>query len=229
MEIAFYALMGAFAVTSLIHLISCLLEREGLRRATKPFCTLLLMVGILILVITYPEMPYPKHAIWIALFLAVIGNLFISKVKSRPLFVAGSIFFIVAHILNTYVMATMLSYHIEWWVFLAIAGGIPLLALALFPLTRHIFGQIAYAVNLYLSLHFVNIIFAIMLLIDGKPMISTMILIGYALYLVSDILLVYAAYGKDIRRRDFYIMAFLLAGQVLIALGLANTMLLISR
>jgi len=49
MEIAFYVLIGVFSLTSLIHLIFCLLEKEGWRKATKPLTTLFLTGAILIL------------------------------------------------------------------------------------------------------------------------------------------------------------------------------------
>ena len=42
MEIAFYVLIGVFGLTSFIHLIFCLLEKEAWRKATKPLTTLLL-------------------------------------------------------------------------------------------------------------------------------------------------------------------------------------------
>ncbi|MDD4006226.1 MAG: lysoplasmalogenase family protein, partial [Bacilli bacterium] len=74
-----------------------------------------------------------------------------------------------------------------------------------------------------------NIALAILLIIDGKPIISIMILIGYVIYFVSDFLLAYSAYGKDMRRRDFYIMLLFYASQILIMLGLANTLLIISQ
>ena len=60
MEIAFYVLIGVFGLTSFIHLIFCLLEKEAWRKATKPLTTLLLTGAILILTLTYPEMPFPK-------------------------------------------------------------------------------------------------------------------------------------------------------------------------
>ncbi|NCA97049.1 MAG: hypothetical protein EOM77_02565 [Bacteroidia bacterium] len=229
MELAFYILIGAFALVSLIHLLFCLFEKEGLRKATKPFTTLLLTVSILILVLTYPEMPFPKHIIWIAGLLLVIGDLFTLKIKSRPLFVTGSLFYAAAHILNIYVMASMLSYSIVWWIYPLIAIAAVLVASALYPLTRLLFGKIAYAINIFLSLHLVNAAFAILLIIDGKPLLSISILIGYALYFVSDFILVYTAYGKDMRRRDFYVMLTFYIGQLLIMLGLANTLLIISQ
>lgn len=229
MEIAFYVVISAFALVSFIHLIFCWLEKEGARKATKPLTTLLLMSAFLILVMTYPEMPFPKHAIWVAGLMCVMGDLFTLRIKSRPLFIIGSLFYTVGHILNAFVMLSMLSYQLPWWLYLAIAGASLLVAGALFPLTRRLFGQIAYIVNLYLSLHLINIGFSILLFLDGKPLISLLILIGYGIYFISDFLLVFAAYGKDMRRRDFYIMLLYYAGQILIMLGLANTLLIISQ
>ena len=229
MEIAFYVLIGVFSLTSLIHLIFCLLEKEVWRKATKPLTTLFLTGAILILTLTYPEMPFPKYAIWVAGLMCVVGDLFTLRIKSRPLFVIGSIFYTIGHALNVYVMVSMLSYTLPWWIYVAIAGAALALAAVLYPLTRLIFGKIAYIINLYLSLHLINIAFSILLLIDGKPIIATMILVGYALYFVSDFLLVFAAYGKDMRRRDFYIMMLFYASQLLIMLGLANTLLIISQ
>jgi len=229
MEIAFYILIGAFSLTSLIHLVFCWIEKEGLRKATKPFTTLLLTSAILILTLTYPEMPFPKYAIWLAGIMCVVGDLLTLRVKSRPLFVIGAVFYTVGHMLNAYVIVSMLSYTLPWWIYVAIAGALLILSGALYPLTRFIFGKMAYIINLYLSLHLTNIAFSILLLVDGKPMISIMILVGYAIYFVSDILLVYAAYGKDMRRRDFYIMLLFYASQILLMLGLANTLLIISQ
>ncbi|MFA5421912.1 MAG: lysoplasmalogenase family protein [Bacilli bacterium] len=229
MELAFYIVIGAFGAAALIHLVFCVFEKEGPRKVSKPLTTLLLMSAILILVLTYPEMPFPKHLIWVAAIMCVFGDLFTLRVRSRPLFIIGSLFYAVAHILNFYVMTSMLSYVLPWWLYLAIAGACLLIGLALYPATRLLFGKIAYAINLYLTLHLINFAFAILLLIDGKPIVSIMILIGYALYFVSDLFLTYSAYGKDIRRRDFYIMLFYYAGQILIMLGLANTLLAISQ
>ena len=229
MEIAFYVVISAFALVSIIHLFLCWFEKEGPRKATKPFTTLLLTSAFIILVLTYAEMPISKHAIWIAGLLCIIGDLFAIRIKSRPLFVIGSLFYTAGHILNAYVMLSMLSYALPWWIYVSIGGASLLISGALFPWTRRLFGRIAYIVNLYLSLHLINIAFAILLIIDGKPIISLLILIGYAVYFVSDFLLVYAAYGKDMRRRDFYIMLLFYAGQIMIMLGLANTLLFISQ
>ena len=229
MEIAFYVLIGVFGLTSFIHLIFCLLEKEAWRKATKPLTTLLLTGAILILTLTYPEMPFPKYAIWLAGIMCVFGDLFALRIKSRPLFITGSIFYTVGQMLNAYVMVSMLSYTMPWWIYVAIAGASLAFSGALYPLSRLLFGKIAYIINLYLSLHLINIALAILLLVDGKPIIATMILVGYALYFLSDFLLVYAAYGKDMRRRDFYIMLLFYASQLLIMLGLANTLLIISQ
>ena len=230
MQLTFYILIGVFGLLAIIHLLLCLFEKEGPRKITKPITTLLLMAAIMILVLTYPEIPYPKHAIWIAGIFCVLGDLFSLKVKSKPLFITGSIFYAVGHCLNIFVMVTMLSFTFSWWVYLIAALAAIIIAFAFYPLTRLLFGKIAYVINLYLSLHLLNLALAILLLIDGKPLLSIIIIIiGYALYFVSDFLLAYAAFGKDIRRRDFYIMLLFYAGQVLIMLGLANTLLIISQ
>ncbi len=202
-----------FLTISLVHLIFCFLEKEKARKITKPFC--LFALGAVALSIEGASI-----LISISCLLAMIGDYFEIKNKVVKDFLLGALVFGIGHILNMVVMVTHLTYIVPFYVYLIIAGVMAVVAYISYRNRGKLNPHVAFFGAAYMCLHAVNLVMSIALLIDGKTTAGILVLSGYILYIISDLVVNYVTNKKDIKRRDFYIMLLYLSGQALIVAGL---------
>lgn len=207
--IVFFSL---FAIFSVIHLLFCFLEKEKLRKITKPFLLPILGIAMCFWVPQYPLIP-------IACFMSMIGDLFLIWNKKKYLFALGAFFFGVNHVLNmvTQSMTIINSRAPIYYAGIAIAT----LLVASLGFIHTSFDWMGIVKFGFSALHIVNIILAIIGLAMGYYLGSSLILCGYGLCVLSDLILERATFKKDFPRRDFYIMSTYLIGEVLTYCGLA--------
>lgn len=217
-ETGFWIFISLFAAVSVVHLVFCFLMIPFWRKLTKPFCLVLLGAAMAFLVPDYPM-------VYISCWISAVGDVLLINNKVPKYFLTGAAVFAVAHTLNAVNQTTLLSYSFPWygWLILAI---VVIGAGAVGYFTR---GKsdvaIATVSPAYACFHFINIALAIMVIADGKFVgYELMILLGYLIYVVSDLIVNYVTNKRDINRRDFYIMLTYLCGQTLIYLGLALTL-----
>lgn len=217
-QIGFYVFLSLFLLMICIHLYFCFKMIPKYRKITKPFCMLFLGTAFAFWVPQYP-------LIWISCYLSMLGDLLLIQNKVPKYFVVGAMVFAAAHTLNFTNQIILLSYSISWLVYVGIAVGILLIGFLGYCFRGKENAQMAAVGASYACFHILNIIFAILLMIDGKPTFEVWILAGYIVYVISDFIVNYVTNIKDINRRDFYIMLTYLLGQCGIYFGLTLTLL----
>lgn len=219
LPIGFWCFISLYAVVCAVHLVLCFLMKPLPRKITKPLCLVTLGGAMAFLV---PQAPL----VYISCFLSAIGDVLLIRNKEPLFFIIGAAVFASAHTLNAVNQIGMLSYSFPWYMWLVL-GAVVCAAGAIGYFTRGKENAAEATVSLsYACFHFVNIAFAVMLIADGDFVpFEIMILCGYLIYVVSDLIVNYVTNKRDINRRDFYIMLTYLTGQTLIYLGLAFALL----
>lgn len=215
MKAGFYVCIALFAAISVTHLVFCFLMIPFWRKITKPLCLVLLGGAMCFLVPDYP-------LVWISCFLSAVGDILLINNRVPRYFIVGAVVFAAAHTLNAVNQVSMLSYAFPWYAWLILAVIVVCAGIVGY-FTRGKENAAEATVSLsYACFHFINIALAIMLMADGAFVeYELLILFGYLIYVVSDLIVNYVTNKRDINRRDFYIMITYLAGQTLIYFGLA--------
>lgn len=217
-----YVFFGLFIIVSLAEIIFAFNEMEKIRKAIKPFCMLMLGIAAAVAVPNHP-------LIYIGAFMGMIGDIFLIW-KKRPIFMMGTAAFLIGHFLYIseilYVMAKDIVW--QWWFYVAIAFGILLFIIALYPITKKITKNrwMSLLGNFYLSILLLVTIVSLLASINGFANYMVLGVIGGISFLTSDLILTNATFVRDFKRRDYYIMMFYLLGQAFIVVGMCFTYLL---
>lgn len=218
-ETGFWIFISLFAVVSAVHLVFCFLMKPFWRKLTKPFCLIMLGAAMAFLA---PDKPLVYISCWIS----AVGDVLLINNKTPKYFITGAAVFAVAHTLNAINLTSLLSYNFPGYAW-AIMGAVVLIAASV-GFCTHGKQNVAIATvsPAYACFHFANIALALMVIIDGKySRYAAIVLVGYLVYVVSDLIVNYVTNKRDINRRDLYIMLTYLAGQTLIYFGLAFALL----
>lgn len=204
-----------FGVASLANLFFCYLENEKWRYITKPLCLLFLAIAAILFA---PKQPL----IYVGAFCGLIGDIFLLKKKNKVLFTIGGVSFLAGHIIYVIEAISLLSYKIPWFYYLIVVGVLVALSISLIPLYKKFLGKFTPFAIFYLTLLLLNAAMGLMLIIDNpsKPLTGILYMVGYLLFFVSDNIIVYTLFIRDIKRRDFYIMLSYLTAELLIVFGL---------
>ena len=212
--IAFYIFISLFGLSSLVHLVFCFLEKENLRRLSKCFPLLFLAIALFV---GYPNLPM----LGIALICGAIGDAFLLWKKDRGIMLLlGAMFFMVNHALFIASMLTLAG-PLEIGYYIALACYY-VLFLAMIPLSLKIVKKVYLGIGmaLYFAALTSDTLVSVFLLINGHLGLFFLALAGALSFLLSDSILGFTMFKKDIKRRDFYIMLTYLGAQVLIFCGI---------
>ncbi len=219
-QAAFWLFFSLFVAVCAVHLTFCYMSKSFWRKLTRPFCMVLLGAALAFLAPNYP-------LLYASCWVSAVGDLLLVNNKDPKYFLTGAAVFAAAHVLNAINQTKLLSYKFPDYAW-AILAGVVLLAGFVGYFTREKDASVAVAAvcPAYACFHFVNIALALMVLIDGKfAARELMILLGYVVYVLSDLFVNYVTNKRGIKRGEFYTMLSYLIGQTLIYFGLATCLL----
>lgn len=206
-----------YGLSSAANLIFCFLENEKLRKASKPFCLLTLLLFALL---------YDYSNIWLCLSLSLawLGDILFIFKKKKTFVVVGIFAFLLAHIFYLfefgYIFKQSSDELFNSYCFLLrfyplfILPAIPVsLILSKKDITLTILGSIYQSV---LIMVFASSIFAAAM---NCSLYYLMIAGGAVLYFTSDFFNAYTMFIKKLKKRELIIMSTYLAAQLLICLG----------
>jgi uncharacterized membrane protein YhhN len=218
--LAFWFLIGLFAVASVINVIAGFFEQDRIRKLTKPFCMLFLGSAAAVAVPFYP-------LIYVGAFMGMIGDVFLIFKKNQKMVIVGILAFYLGHLCYFAAMLSLLfarGYVDPWpynWIWILLYA---VLTPALFwhptyLLTRKkifsIYG--AFYMDAVVSEAIVPLL---LYSLFDKWDYFYLCAMGGVLFCISDLILTYTLFKKDLPRRDSYIMFTYLGGQFFIILGL---------
>lgn len=217
-NIGSFIFLGLFLLVSVIELVFAFMEMEKPRRIVKPFC--LLFLG-LFAVVTLPNQPL----IYIGAFLGMVGDILVLS-KNIKIFALGALTFFLGHI--CYIIELLLfviNKPFEWWHFVIVGICFVLFYLIMFYLGRNKmksplekFGMPLYYATLFCTLPFM--LSSQLICPDGFLWVGVL---GYVIFIVSDVIILLTKYGNKFKRYDFFIMLTYLVGQILIVFSLVST------
>lgn len=212
---------GVFLAVSLVNLGAAFLEQERLRKTTKPFCLFALALAALFYLPSEP-------LIYLGAFFGCAGDI-IFLFKEKKICVAiGTVVFLLGH--GCYILEVL--FHLGFvfeanplnWLWLALYGVL-LLAAVSYPMRKLTNGSRTFS--------WMGTFYSAVLISDGAAAILGccygfsnylfLMVIGCALFIVSDVTLAFTIFIKDIKRRDFYIMLTYLLGQAFMVSGMLLT------
>lgn len=220
MLIAGYIFSSLFIVTSIFEIVFAYLEKEYWRKLFKPFCTLFLGIAVVLFI--------PGHfLVYLGMFFGVVGDIFLISKKNSTYFKIGTFSFLFGHICYISEMLFILLQNKIGWYFYPIGAFFVLVfIIGAYPLTNKLTNKnkfLSLLGNTYLSSLLLTTITSIFVCYNGYFNYMFLTTIGGISFLISDLILVYVRFKKDIRRRDYYVMLFYLLGQCLIVLGFVLT------
>lgn len=222
--IAAFVVFALAVVASIFELVFCFLEMEKGRILVKPFCLLLVGIGI---VLAAPQ----AWLLYCGAFFGFLGDILLIYKDKKPAVLAGIGIFLVGHFFYICGMFSLLPNGVNGIPNFYLYASITVLgtAILMFPIVYFFTKKnllMSIAGSIYFSFLLMNPISAITVAVIGG-MQSTMIITfaGGLMFVLSDVILSYTLFQKDIKRRDFYIMSTYIAGQSLICLGFLLTIL----
>ena len=214
LPIVTYVFLGLFLIASIVHLVFCFLEKEKLRKITKPFPLALLFFALVFAMPTHP-------LIYLGSLLCLAGDVALLRKHKVWWFSFGLIFFLIGHLLFITEVGLQMG-NPPWWGYLINAVALICYVLICFRKWRKLIhhknirlGAIIYSFVLLSALTWAIVGSACF----GKLNLI-LVAIGYVLFIVSDLTLALTLFKHDVKRRDFYIMITYLLASISIGLGL---------
>lgn len=214
--------LGLFFVASIVHLLFAYLEKERERKITKCPGTLFLALAVV---------AFAPHEwlVYCGILCGLVGDFFLIWKKKKKFLALGSLAFFAGHVfyivrLTQFSLPGMGDY--SWAYFFAWAVAVIIFLCAFYALGKKIIGhgKLATALMFYLAILGSLIIWSIIgCCIDYHFAFLFITALGAVTFLVSDSLIGYTMFTKDIKRRDFFIMATYLVAQLLVSSGLLLT------
>ncbi len=218
-----YVFFGLFVAATIIQLVSAFLEKETLRKITKPFCVFFLALAVVVTLPTHP-------LVYIGAFLGVLGDIALIS-KNKKIFLLGTILFLSGHFcyLGEVLFIMMKSQPLDWWFYAVVGFAVLLITLAGYPFSKKITATryLALAGNIYMGVLLLVSVVSIIASARGYADFMILGVIGGISFLASDMILTKSFFIKDFKRRDYYIMLFYLLGQALILTGITLTYVLV--
>ena len=218
-----YVFFGLFVAMAIVQLVVAFLEKEMLRKITKPFCVFFLALAVAVTLPTHP-------LIYIGAFLGVLGDIALIF-KNKKIFLLGTILFLFGHFcyLCEALFIMMRSQPLDWWFYVVVGFAILLITLAGYPFSKKIAGTryLALAGNIYMGVLLLVSVVSIIASVKGYANFMILGVLGGISFLASDLILTKSFFIKDFRRRDYYIMLFYLLGQAFILVGITFTYVLV--
>jgi len=218
LPIAVYVFFILFCLSSILEVLFAYFEKEGVRRAVKPFCVLMLVIMAII---------YQPTAwlIYLGAFFGLMGDIFLIWKKKKKMLALGMFFFMLGHLAYIVEIVLILQPSIGWPYYVAGAFLVVLFNLFFYGITKRVVkdGKMATASNLYLSALGMVAIASLVACFLGYFSYMFLTFLGGLDFIASDSILAYTIYAHDVKRRDFFIMSLYLLGQGLIVVGLLLT------
>lgn len=204
-----------FFILSGVEIYFSFIEDEKNRKRWKVFPALVL--GITIAIAFYNH-PY----VYIALLLGFIGDVLLIWEYNDTSFVIGFLCFFLGHVFYTIEIVIDNNANFQWYFFVILVGSwlIFLITLILTLKKKLKKTYILLGASFYFMILFANITITIILAVTNHNNYLFICSLGYALFMLSDILLSYKLFFKEYKMDDFYIMFSYLLAQLFISVGL---------
>ena len=206
-------------ISIVVELVLAFMEKERLRKIFKIFPLLFLSIVAIYLVPEYP-------LLYVASLLGCLGDLLIIFEKRKIFFYLGGISFFVGHILYLLLMLDLSDVTYNWYHYLIIIISLVGLFFVLFAITKNQLGLIEkIAASFYFGILILLLVNAAFITFKYNEPRTSLILVGYILFIISDIILVIKDFIKEFKRDDFYVMSTYIFAALSIVIGFLITIL----
>ncbi len=206
-------------ISIVVELVLAFMEKERLRKIFKIFPLLFLSIVAIYLVPEYP-------LLYVASLLGCLGDLLIIFEKRKIFFYLGGISFFVGHILYLLLMLDLSDVTYNWYHYLIIIISLVGLFFVLFAITKNQLGLIEkIAASFYFGILILLLVNAAFITFKYNEPRTSLILVGYILFIISDIILVIKDFIKEFKRDDFYVMSTYIFAELSIVIGFLITIL----
>lgn len=224
-EVAALVFAILFAIASLLNVYFGFTENEKPRKISKPFCLTFLTIAAACLV---PNAPL----IYIGAFFGLLGDIVLIWKDDKRCVGIGVLAFMIGHlcyISEAFLLAerngAIAGNSLSWlWVLIYCLG---IYGLCFYPIHRLTKGDktFTFGGTAYAAIVITDTVVAILGCALGQGDWLSLMVVGGVFFAISDSILSYTIFQKDLPRRDFYIMLTYLLGQAFIVSGLAFTFL----
>lgn len=215
-RILIISFFSAYLVLSLFHLTCAFLEKEKMRMVSKPF---LLLILSLMMFFLFPYEPF----LYLGCLFGMIGDIFFLFKSDRKCVYLGMFSFFLNHVFYILEMGKIL-FSLDKLK----TGFVILFVILFFALLFSSFFGIRKLLKIDTKLSLAGSVYSSSLAMDCLICLFSALMVspffyfsfgGMILFILSDSLLSYTMFLKDIKRRDFYIMVLYLLAQALFLFG----------
>jgi len=208
--------LSLLIVVTCLHLFFCFKENEKGRHWSKLFIMPLLAFSLFAL--TSREIP-----LYLGILFGWIGDIFlIFKKRSKWFLLFGLIAFLLGHALYIAEIVRLFSFRVPWPVYPIVAGIGILFVIIGYRLVHERLGKMALPASFYAFTLVIMASSAFVLCINSLFLLGPIfIFFGCLAFILSDFLIAYTYFYRDIRRRDFFIMIPYVLAEAGITIGIA--------
>lgn len=208
--VSFSVYLTLFLLCSAVQLLAAGLEKERLRKISKPFCVFILFFAALM---TFPS----QWALYLGLFCGMLGDIFLIFTNRQTCVGLGIFFFLLEHIflISQSCFSFGGSISMPLWIGLAtIAAALYVVIVLIVQKVYALKGAMLYGGSLYAAALSMDLVFQIVGVSLGQlPFVYG--IVGGTFFLLSDGILTYTMFKHNFRRSDLPIMATYLIAQSL--------------
>ena len=214
-----YVFVGLFVVASILQLAFAFIENQKLRRKEKILCMMMLGIASIF--------AFPNHPlIYIGAFFGMIGDWCVLRKRTFNL---GVVSFFLGHMAYIFECLFMIigETNLRWFNHVIFIMTYVVVALVMFAVCKRYAKKHTTLNNIAQSLYFAILVVYVPVFSFALAKIGSFIflsLIGSAVFIISDSILVVTHFGFKFKRYDFYIMLTYLLAEFLIVSGFVLTL-----
>ncbi|MFA6755244.1 MAG: lysoplasmalogenase [Bacilli bacterium] len=202
-----------FIIFFLIEVFFGFIEDETKRKRFKIIPLLIASITIIIIAPNYP-------LIYMGAIFGLIGDALLIKEEKKIFFLLGTLSFFLGHICYLIAIILETNFNFVWWYIFIIIGSCFFVDLGLFPLLRKFSDKTTCICGgIYIFTLLMNLVTGITFSVLYSPF-YILFSLGYALFMISDSMVMTKNFIKQFKRDDFYIMITYLLAQILLISGL---------
>ncbi len=200
-------------ISVVVELFLAFLEKEKLRKCFKVFPLLFLTIIGITIAPSYP-------LLYIASFLGFLGDLFIIFEKKKIFFYLGGLSFFIGHILYLILMLKINNIVYAWYHYVVIVVSFILVIFIIYNAMKEKFSLVDVTCGaFYFGILILLLLNALFISLFLKSYYLLLVALGYALFIVSDTMLIIKDFIREFKRDDFYVMGTYLLAEISIVLG----------
>lgn len=206
-----------YAIMAILHLICCFMKFEKGRNYTK---VLLMFCLLFICLLNGINTGNLYVLIMLALIFAMISDIFLLMENNQKMFACSICLNLISYLLYIIQMINKLPFKIELYFYIILLAFLLCWCLILVPKLKPYVKELSALLAIYSFTLLFGVVIGLISFLINSSLSSIMLIIGFILFIVSNVMLCVVRFYKPFRRYHFYLMIPYVLAQLLVIYGL---------